>query len=502
MKKIDYILCLLISFTALASRVPLIEKFQSHWDGPQYTIAVVRYSFEQFTPAPPGYPLYIALGKLFYLFFNDPHKAILAVSVFGSLSGAIILYIVGMKMYHRQVGIAASTIFLTGSTFYYFGLTPYAYGLLIATTTLLAYIVYRIYIKKTHEGILLGAIIGICFAIRPQETIQIGPLYLLGVLSLSTKERLKALAVFLSITLLWFIPLTHSMGLQKYFTLSYEFAKTAIVNNSLIHHVELMIKGTLLSFGISSGFLLYYFWKYTKVKKSLLIKNKNILFFYIVWIAPGLIYNLFIRTEHAGYQMSYLSGLLILISYAIWKVTKKSRLLYIVIISIVAAFNLCWFFYDRDPTFTKPYRPTSFHYSDIRKNDLKTGSKVTFVQDKFDPKKTLVISTEVLWRPYSYYLRDYDYRALYSLDNKEEPYRRNIIYAKDWNMHESIDKDFTIITSPKITTVVFIDDAQSQWIKHYPFKSYKLPGNSTVTAISVAPKTKIIYNYHSIKISK
>ena len=52
-------------------RFPLIEKMQSHWDGPQYSIAVVRYSLIQETPAPPGYPLYIAMGRLFYFFTHD-----------------------------------------------------------------------------------------------------------------------------------------------------------------------------------------------------------------------------------------------------------------------------------------------------------------------------------------------------------------------------------------------------------------------------------------------
>src|SRR5258708_6367052 len=99
MKRIDYILCFLFGAFALVSRVPLLERYQSHWDGPQYTIAIIRYSFEQQTPAPPGYPFYIGLGKFFYLLLHDPHTAIVAVSVFASIIGAITLYFVGLKMY-------------------------------------------------------------------------------------------------------------------------------------------------------------------------------------------------------------------------------------------------------------------------------------------------------------------------------------------------------------------------------------------------------------------
>src|SRR4051812_45494663 len=124
MNKKDYLICFFVAFISFISRAPLIEKYQSYWDGPDYSIALVHFSLAHHTPTPPGYPLYIALGKFFHLFIQDPHTSILAVSIFASMLGAVALYIVGMKMYNRLVGLAATGIYLTGSTFYYFGLTP------------------------------------------------------------------------------------------------------------------------------------------------------------------------------------------------------------------------------------------------------------------------------------------------------------------------------------------------------------------------------------------
>ena len=499
MKKSDYFLCILLSAIAFVSRMPLLEKFQSHWDGPQYSLAIIHYSFEQQTPGPPGYPFYIALGKFFHIFLPDIHSAILAVSVLGSVVGAVVLYIVGKQMYHRFVGLAASILFLTGSTFYYFGLTPYAYGLLPGTTALLAYSVYRIFIKHKPEGILFGIIAGICFGIRPQETIQIGPLILLGFVLLPTKEKMNSVFVFCCITLLWFIPISYTVGVEKYFLLSYNFAKTAIYHNSLSQHLELMAKGFLLSLGISSGFLFYFIWRLFQEKK-LLKKETKILIFYSVWLVPGLFYNLFLRTEHAGYQMSYLTGILLLIAYALWKTTGKNKLLYGLALTVVAVFNLYWFFYNRDPQFIKPYRPTSFHYSDIRKNDLKVGSKVRFVQQKFDPKNTLIITVDVLWRPYMYHLKQYQLTDLTGLDANTPGYLYTRRDAKNWIMHEYEDKDRLVLIPSGITTIVITDDEAAPWIKNYPFKTYHLPGNSTVTAISVLPHTKMVYRYHALTI--
>lgn len=502
MKKSDYIICFLLGFIALISRVPFVEKIQSHWDGPQYSIAVVRYSFENFTPAPPGYPLYIGLGKFFYFFIRDPHKTMLAVSVFASILGGIIFYVIGKSLYHRYAGLAAAIIFLTGSTFYYFSLTAYPYGLLPVTTTILAYIVYLVFIKKKQLGIMFGLIAAICFGIRPQEIIQIGPLILLGFLLLLNREKIKALSIGIIVTLFWFIPVAYNTGLREYFEISYKHGQTAFYFAPLSQHVELMIKGFLLSFGFSSIFLLYYLWELIKKRKKLIKKNQKLLLFYAVWITPGFLYNLLIRTDHAGYQMSYLAGFLLIITYAIWRTTKRNQYLFIITIILIGVFNLYWFFYNRDPKFVKPYRPTSFHYSEIRKNDVILGNKINFIKHKFDPKTTLIITTDVLWRPYTYYLYNYRVIALSGTHHPEPKFQYTIYDGMTWNMKEYQNKKRIINIHEGINTIVFPDSDEKSWIKNNYYKTYKLSGNSYIVSISTSPGEKLKFSYHSIEVLK
>lgn len=498
MKKIDYLICTTLALIALVSRVPLIEKFQSHWDGPDYSIAVVRYSFEQHTPTAPGYPLYVALGKFFHIFFFDPYTAILLVSVFGSIVGVIAFYIFGKKVYNIKVGIAAAAIFLTASTFYYFSLTPYGFELLIGGIILLAYSVYRIFVQKKQEGVYFGIVSAICFGIRPQEMLVIGPLAILGFIFLNKKQKLISAAVFCFITLLWLIPLIQTNGgLNSFINFYLTALRADVFKYTFQHNLELVIKGFLLTFGVSSFFLFYYLFAY--LRKKTLPKNK-ILFFYALWILPGILFNLFVRAEHAGYQISYLGGFIILISYAIWKLTKKGNVLYLAIVLIIAVFNLFWFFYNRDPNFVKSYRPTSFHYSDIRKNDLKTGSKIRFVKENFSPNNTLLISTEAMWRPYSYYLKSYKLIALNALDNTEAPYIYNRYEAINWNMQHEINKDFTIEIPRNVSVIVFLDDNSFDWIQNNNFIKYNLPANSSITSIKTKKGQEIYFGYHTIEL--
>lgn len=499
MKRNNFILPIVFFILGILSRLPLIEKFQSHWDGPQYSIAVIRYSFLQNTPSPPGYPLYIAMGRFFNIFISDPHIAILAVSVLGSGIGAAVIYLFGKSIFNARVGITASIIFLTGSTFYYFGLTPYAYGLLPTTTLLLAWVVYRIFILKKQEGILLGIILGICFGIRPQEIIEIGPLAMLGFIFLNKKQKILTFIIFTCITTLWLIPvIIANGGIIEFYGLNFHAAKNDFPANSILRSMEIMLKGFLLSFGISAIFLLYYILKLLKKGRKLLKNNNKLTFFFGLWIIPGFLFNLLIRSDHAGYQMTYLASLLILISYAIWITTKKHIFLFVLVLFMIGGFNLYWFFYNRDPNFSKPYRPTSFHYSDIRKNDLKVGNKVNYILENFKPKNTMIISTDTLWRPYMYHLKDYQVIGLTGLEVKDEGFKYKKFYGYKWNMSESRDKELIITIPSKIQKIVFADDAANNWIHNYRFKTIKLPGKSQLTYISIKQGTKIKYKDQNI----
>jgi len=486
----------------LFTRIPFVEKYQSHWDGPQYSIALVNYSFEQQTPAPPGYPLYIALGKLFYQFIPNPHSAMVTVSVFGSVIGAITIFLVGTYMFNTFVGIAASGIFLSGSTFYYFGLTPYPYGLLPSVYALVGFGVYKAYLKRQPVGLLLGFTFSVIFGIRPQEMLLIAPFCLLGFFALPTKEKIKMFLVCSIIFLLWFIPLVYAVGgIAAFLQTSGQFSKEALHPSILrkLINTDIILKGFLLSFGISP-FALFYYFRFFGNPWYKDPETRQLVLFYFFWIFPGFLFNLLIRSDHAGYQMGYLTGVLFIIAFGIWRLTEKHKYVFPIILGCIIIFNLVWFFYNRDPHYINPYRPTSFHYSDIRKNDLKVGSKIEFIDSHFSPKTTLIITTDTLWRPYMYYFKNYHLTNLSGLDIQDPGYTYYRYDAFNWVMNKYENKQLSVLIPKNITTVVFPDDNAYQWIHKHSYKIFTLPGNSTIVSISVASDNIILYKYHSIKV--
>jgi hypothetical protein len=504
-----YSIALLFS-GGLLSRFPFLEKMQSHWDGAQYSMAVIRYSLQEHTPSPPGYPLYIAFGKVFHFFVNDPHLSILLVSVLFSGIGAVVFYLLGLRLFNKSVGIIASLLFLSGPTFYFFGITANPYGIMPITAALLTLVVYELMKKKKSREIFLGLSFAFAIGMRPQDALFLTPLFLYGLYVVPRKNRIKIIISCLLGIVAWLIPLiVVTGGISEFVRVLNEYKQGALPGFSfsyLLHVWFIMAKGLFLSFGISIIFLLTYFQEIITFLKrsnklSLLKTNKYIHLFSLL-ILPSLFFNMFVRSDHAAHQMTYLSGILILVSYALWKTLKKNKAILWVAICIIIAFNLFTFFRDRDPGLKKPYVTQSYHYSEIRKNNIKLHGKVDFILTHFDSQKTLIITTPNLWRQYSYYFKNYELVDLSGIETNQVEFVHTRRDAKNWNMREYFNKDLTVVIPDNITTVVFPDDESKNWIKNHAFRVYELPGNSSITSISISPNTSLNYSYQSVKVAK
>ena len=259
---------------------------------------------------------------------------------------------------------------------------------------------------------------------------------------------------------------------------------------------ELIVKGFFLSLGFSGFFLPYYF----RFLRQRISKNgKKGIIFFSLWILPNFLFNAIVVSVHAGYQMDYLIALVLLSSFAIYKVLNQKKLLLVLVVAFIALSNLFIFFWDRDPKFTKPYRPSSFHYTDILKNDIKLSGKVNYIRKNYSANTTLIITTSTLWSPYMYHLKDYrqySLEALFTSNPKLADQRRD---SYNWEVREYIQKNKFIVVPESITTIILVDDEYDTELVGFTGKKHLLPGNSYITEIRVLPGQKIAYGYNFLK---
>lgn len=497
-------LLLFIFIIGISSRLPLVEKMQSHWDGPQYSIAILNYSLEQETPAPPGYPLYIALAKVFYIFIGDPHQALLIISILAAGLGGVVVFLAGGKIFNKKVGVISSLLFLSGPTFYFFSLTAYAYSLTPIIATCFALIVFQIINKKILSGLLLGAIFSFALGFRIQDAFFLTPLFILGLYYLSMKEKIMAVLGFTILSLGWFIPLLIVVGgFEKYIEISKNFASSGALPGLSLSHIkmtiETLVKGVFLSFGISSLSLAYYI--YTLTKKSS-TKNLRYIVLFACWILPSFLFNLFIRSDHAGHQMTYLSGVLLLIAYALCNLTRKNTKLLWPVVTLCLVFNLYTFFRDRDPQNIKPYIPTSFHYSEIRKNDTRMSSKIKYVRENYNPENTIILTTSELWRPYMYYLKNYQVLGLDGLTTNNYTHKSIRRESYMWGTTTSYSTTDHLQFKRIYEYIILLGNEESIILKNIIFKEVRTKANGRITIIDLNKESELHYGYNTIKYIK
>lgn len=495
--KTKYIL-LIFFLLGILTRFPLLEKMQSHWDGPQYSIGVVNFDLSQETPAPPGYPLYIFAGTVLNLFLNDPHQSLLILGLVFTGLTAVMFYIVGEYIFSKRTGVIASLLYLSSPVYFFFGVTAYPYGLVPFFVLLLAFFVYKAINKKNTRGLSLGIAYGLFLGMRPQDGLNLLPLMVLGFLSLSTKERIRSIvAAFISV-LLWFLPVLYlAGGLSRYI----EELRIFLGNGALStlgqgagENIRRIAKGLFLTLGISSVALFYY---PQRILPSLNNKKKrNLIIYFLFWIVPGLLSTVFVRNDHSGYQMIYMSAFVVLVANILEKLLLKNRFGYL-LIAFIIIFNILWFFRDRDTSFSHPYVPTSFHYSEVRKNDLVLGAKIGYIQKKYLPENTVIVVPSQLFRPVMYHLPDFLVISDARIETQDPRYMCFVRKGKNWlrEQENNCDQEFTL---PKDTKkLVFLEDEAADYVSSPRKNTVYLDYNSRLTELNTSQGQRFLVGFKS-----
>jgi hypothetical protein len=204
---------------------------ESFWeyDETLFAQAIRTYDPWNHNPPPPGYPLFIGIGKLFNLVLGDPLVSLLAISYLATVIGFVAL----AKAFEaiagdRLTGVLGALIFYLSPTMLIHGTVPQSDPLALCVFAFVL-VSSAMVISGTSilRATLFGVLAGWSIGCRPQVSIIVVPLVLVTLLlARGRRSRVAIVAAFTVACLSWFIPLAVEVGgLERLY--DYEFGQAA-----------------------------------------------------------------------------------------------------------------------------------------------------------------------------------------------------------------------------------------------------------------------------------
>jgi 4-amino-4-deoxy-L-arabinose transferase-like glycosyltransferase len=181
-------------------------------DSVQYALALEQYDITVHQPHPPGYFLYVMLGRLLNLFIQDANITFIVISILFSGLTVVAVYYLGKEIFDKKIGIIAAAIAMTSPNLWFHGEVALTNTIEAFFSALVALFCWRIY-KGKHKYVWLSVVaLAVAGGIRQNTMIFLLPLWLFSVKGVPVRKTVSLLGLLIVCCLLWFIPMVYMTG--------------------------------------------------------------------------------------------------------------------------------------------------------------------------------------------------------------------------------------------------------------------------------------------------
>ncbi len=194
------------------------------WDSYNFAFALSDYDIVRHRPHPPGYPLYVFLGRVILYLVNDSLTALTVISAFSGALTVVPIYLITRRMYDRESAILVSLALIFTPTLWITSecaLTDTLFTFLLTSSILLLYLGT----KGSKKSIQLSWLVyGFAVGARPNPSaLAFLALWIPVTVSVlnktgDVKMGVKAAIGFLAGGLIWFLPMIAVAGWNNYWT--------------------------------------------------------------------------------------------------------------------------------------------------------------------------------------------------------------------------------------------------------------------------------------------
>lgn len=411
---------LFLFLVTIATRIPFTSRFLYHYDSCHFALALKKYDLAIHQPHPPGYFLYVMLGRLINIVIDDSNTIFVSISVFFSALTVVAIYSLGKELYQGNTALLAAALAVTSPNLWCHGEVALTYVVEAFFSTLIAIFCYRIMKGKQDYFWLAAVTLGIAGGIRQNTPVFLFPLWLYAMKDLPLRKIIVSLGVFILVSLSWFIPMIWMTGgWDRYQNAFKELWLFNTGHNSVFErgwsafHLYSSTIFRFVIYGVGAGLPVLGLTAYLLIKgrKTEFIDKRRFIFFSL-WVIPSVLFYLlvFIQPNNPGYSLVFLPALLILTAAATEFLANRSKRFnhkYFrnILSAALIVTNAIFFLFLNNPV--------SFY--EIREHD-RTLSALLDSLRVFNPSKTVVFATADLFygfRHIMYYLPEYE---VYQID--------------------------------------------------------------------------------------
>ncbi len=396
---------ILIAATALTRFV-----FRSHYlydiDSVNFALALKRFDPSVHQPHPPGYFLYVYLGRLASFLFHDANAALVAISIVFSCGAVATIYVIAGDWFGRKAASFAGLIFVFSPLAWFHGTVALTYIVEAFFSALTGYLCWRIYCGAARF-ILPGAIVvGVAAGFRPSSLLLLGPLLLFSFRGASRKQAAAGIGALTLTLLAWFIPMIRISGGTAYIS-SLAWLWLAVPSKGMVFNSS--VATSLVRACTIAGIYILCFGCAAilpfrgRRKDSTADRRKTI--FTLVWIAPGLLFFTFIYLKfvNGGYLLALAPP--VCTWMGLWASTwyadvRPGRALKILAIGGCAAVNTMVFL----------CAPVYCSYGEVRRFEMELENVAGVLPQIASPRETMIVGFDshfLGYRHAGYYLPGY-----------------------------------------------------------------------------------------------
>lgn len=190
--------------------------FRSHYlydvDSVNFALAIGHFDPAVHQPHPPGYFLYVCLGRLVNVLFHDPNAALVAISIAASCGAAAMIYVLAEEWFGVRPARFAGALFLVSPLAWFHGIVALTYIAEAFFSAAIGYMCWRAYQGSTRWILPAAVVLGVAAGVRPSSLLFLGPLFLFSLRSAPRVKAFLGIGVLLTALAAWFVPMIYSSG--------------------------------------------------------------------------------------------------------------------------------------------------------------------------------------------------------------------------------------------------------------------------------------------------